>query len=41
MVCLHKASASMLQQLCDEASDSVLIKNNGDAWKLFENLNLD
>ena len=26
---LHQASASTLRQLCDEASDSVLIENNG------------
>ena len=41
MTRLHKASASMLRQLCDDASNSVLIENNGDTWKLFENLNLD
>ena len=29
---LHQASA-MLQQLCDDASNSVLIEINGDAWK--------
>ena len=28
---LHQASASTLQQLCDDASDSVLIENNGAA----------
>ena len=37
MARLHKASASMLQQLCDDASDSILIENNGDTWKLFAN----
>ena len=26
---LHQASASTLRQLCDDASDSVLIENNG------------
>ena len=26
---LHQASASTLQQLCDDACDSVLIENNG------------
>ena len=26
-VCLHQASASTLQQLCDDASDTVLIEN--------------
>ena len=28
---LHQASASTLWQLCDDASDSVLIEINGDA----------
>ena len=28
-VCLHQASASMLQQLCDDTSDTVVIENNG------------
>ena len=32
-VCLHQASASTLRQLCDNASDSVLIQINGDARK--------
>ena len=41
MACLHKVSASTLQQLCDDASDTILIENNGDIWKLFENLNLE
>ena len=27
--CLHQVSASMLQQLCDDVSDSVLVENNG------------
>ena len=27
--CLHQASASPLQQLCDDACDSVLIEING------------
>ena len=27
--CLHQASASTLRQLCDDASNSVLIENNG------------
>ena len=31
---LHQASSSTLRQLCDDASDSVLIEINGDAWKL-------
>ena len=35
---LHQASASMLQQLCDDATDSVLIKINGDAWNPFAEL---
>ena len=26
---IHQASVSMLQQLCDDASDTVLIENNG------------
>ena len=26
---LHQVSASTLQQLCDDASDTVLIENNG------------
>ena len=30
---LHWASALMLRQLCDDATDSVLIENNGDVWK--------
>ena len=30
---LHQASASMLRQLCDDASDTVLIENNGAAWE--------
>ena len=30
---LHQASSSTLWPLCDDASDSVLIENNGDAWK--------
>ena len=34
IVHLHKASASMLRQLSDDASDSVLIEINGDTWKL-------
>ena len=29
----YQASASALQQLCDDASDSVLIENNGVTWK--------
>ena len=37
MVRLYQASASTLQQLCNDASDSVLIEINGDAWKLFTN----
>ena len=34
MACLHKASESMLRQLCNDASNSVLIEINGDTWKL-------
>ena len=31
--CLHQASASMLRQLCDNASDTILIESNRVAWK--------
>ena len=31
---LLQASVSMLRQLCDDTSDSVLIEKNGVAWKL-------
>ena len=41
MACLHKVSASTLRQLCDDASDSVLIEINEVTWKLFEDLNLE
>ena len=30
---IHQVSASMLQQLCDDATDTVLIENNGVAQK--------
>ena len=30
---LHQASESMLQQLCDDASNTVLTENNGVAWR--------
>ena len=33
----HQASASILLQLCDNASDSVLIEINGDASKWIAN----
>ena len=29
MACLHQASASMLQQCCDDTTDTVLIESNG------------
>ena len=34
---LHQASASMLRQLCDDATDSAHIEINGDAWKWVAN----
>ena len=36
--CLHQASASMLWQLCDDASGSILIENNGMTQEWARNL---